>query len=254
MPRLSRPVITATALLLAGCMAEAEPRHGDPFNATGEVIAYGGGGAGANAACFTCHGLRGEGNDAGAPRLAGLPAGYLVKQLEDYADGRRQHGDMARIARHLSHADRIKVAEWYAALPPTSAGAERPVAGASLYHDGDPTRGLPSCASCHGARGEGRGLASPPLAGQPPAYLAEQLRLWRAGKRQNDPRRAMLAISRRLSESEIDRLSAYAASLPGAGAAMDEGRASSPPGRRPDPRNDASAPRPHAGGSSAGAR
>jgi len=44
----------------------------------GREIALSGGKGAASAACASCHGVRGEGNDAlGAARLAGLPGWYL---------------------------------------------------------------------------------------------------------------------------------------------------------------------------------
>src|SRR5690554_2935179 len=58
--------------------------------AQGQLIAVGGGPGGAGAACFSCHGLQGQGDAGGAfPRLAGLDAHYLAKQMEDYASGAR---------------------------------------------------------------------------------------------------------------------------------------------------------------------
>lgn len=167
--------------------------------------------------------------------MAGLPAGYLVKQLHDYADGRRRHAEMQAIARKLSPEARSRVADWYAALPASGgAGAEDIAAlGADLYHRGAPDRGLKPCSACHGAQGQGRGAANPPLAGQSAAYLAEQLKLWRSGKRQNDPERVMLAFGRRLTLVEIEAVSAYAASL--TGTAGVPGTASSRPAHRPDP-------------------
>src|SRR5690606_23988349 len=99
-----------------GC--DAPPRYSDPFRATGETIAMSGGDAGAAAACFTCHGIEGEGDGRLSPRLAGLDAGYLHRQLDDYASGRREHEAMRAIAKKLTAADRSKVASYYAALPP----------------------------------------------------------------------------------------------------------------------------------------
>ena len=208
----------AAGLLAAACQAPPADTE-DPFTATGQLIALSGGEAGPRNACFTCHGLRGEGDALGTPRLAGLSSGYLVKQLQDYADGRRPDPTMHAVARRLSPEQRQSVAAWYAALPmppPDETRATASPAVVRLYHQGDPARGLTACASCHGAAGEGRGPANPPLAGQPPAYLAEQLRLWREGKRKNSPRHVMLTIGQALSEAEIVALADYAADLPGA--------------------------------------
>lgn len=57
----------------------------------GETIAAQGNGAGA-VACVTGQGADGKGiSAAGFPALAGLDAGYLGKQLHDYASGSRQN-------------------------------------------------------------------------------------------------------------------------------------------------------------------
>lgn len=242
------PMSAAPALaVLAGCGA-VETTSADRFTESGELIALSGGHAGAPNACFTCHGLNGRGNGAGAPRLAGLDMGYLDKQLTDYASGLRRHPEMEWIARRLSPADRHAVSAYYAAMAYRPRPEAVPQAGRSLYLVGDPARDLAACATCHGLAGQGVGPANPPLGGQPAAYLAEQLEKWRHGERRNDPNNIMLRISRRLTPREIAAVSAYAAALPG-GLPRRESPAASPAARRADPRNGASAPPPHAPGS-----
>lgn len=210
-----RSLAICGALLLSACDTPlaAEP---DPFTATGELIALSGGRGGAVNACVTCHGIAGEGDGAGAPRLAGLDQGYLLKQLRDYADGRRRHEVMGEVARHLDDQDMIRVSAWYAGLPPATAtppGSPAPAQGRRLHEEGDPGRRLPACGVCHGADGQGA-PGGPALAGQPAAYLESQLRLWRTSERRNDPRNVMLEISRALTEAEVSDVSAYYASLP----------------------------------------
>lgn len=222
---------------LAGCSA-VESTSTDRFNASGELVALSGGGAGAANACFTCHGLRGQGDGAGSPRLAGLDIGYLERQLEAYADGRRRHSQMSWIARRLSPTDRKAVAAFYARMPyRAQSGPSRPAP--LLYLHGDPRRGLPSCASCHGEKGQGLGPANPPLAGQPVAYLAEQIEQWRRARRRNDPGDVMLRISQLLTPRESAALAAYAASLPG-GPPSPESPEASREAHRADPRSDVS--------------
>lgn len=243
-------IFAVSAAVLGGCGAGEPPARPDPFSATGEMIAWSGGAAGPRAACFTCHGLQGEGDGAAAPRLAGLPRGYLSKQLQDYADGPRRHDAMHAIASRLPSADRDAVAAWYASLqtPPVRPGGPAPAQGARLWHEGDAGRGLRPCAACHGRFGEGVGQAGPPLAGQSAAYVAEEMKDWRSGKRQNDPERVMLKAARPLTEAELQAVAAYAASLPGASVTSGAAPATEPwpPGRRPDPRSGASAPPPRA--------
>lgn len=211
----------AVALLAACNAAEPGPHR---FEADGELVALSGGDAGARGACITCHGLNGEGDGHLVPRLAGLNPGYLARQLELFSAGQRRHPQMVWIADRLDWPARQKVADHYAAMPvPPVAqspaalanACEAPSAAARLYHRGDPGRGLPSCASCHGPNGEGVGQGNPPLADQPAPYLAAQLRAWRAGDRYGDPQGIMNSISGRLRETELAPLAAYASLLSG---------------------------------------
>src|SRR3546814_18721442 len=55
--------------------------------------------------CASCHGAQGEGHDD-IPRLAGLPDGYIAKQLADFTAGKRDNDTMTMVARHLKPADR----------------------------------------------------------------------------------------------------------------------------------------------------
>lgn len=196
--------------LLAGCGGAPAS---DPFTKTGELIALSGGDAGAANACFTCHGLDGRGDGAGAPRLAALEIGYLNRQLDDYALGRRRHAPMQEIAKRLSAEGRQQVSAYYAAMRFDAVPAAVPPS--PLYTEGDPTRGLAPCATCHGRAGEGAGPGNPALGGQPELYLAEQMRLWQRGERRNDPDNLMQRIAAKLSEAEIRSVAAHASALPG---------------------------------------
>ena len=231
---------SALMLLMLGACSPAGRPTPSPFTSTGEIIALSGGKAGAEWACFRCHGLNGQGNGAGAPRLAGMGTGYMVRQLEHYAAGLRQNDQMHLIAKKLARKDRVAVSAYYDRMPSTAATGA-PSTTQKLYHEGDPARKIQSCAACHGAQGEGAGLGNPPLAGQPAPYLAAQHFAWREGKRYGDPLNVMLNISRRMTRTEIMAVSAYAAALPGA-TGRPESTAASPPARRGDPRNDASTP------------
>lgn len=230
------------ALLAVGC---SKAERAGQFEANGELIALSGGDAGARGACVTCHGLHGEGNGGDAPRLAGLDAGYIVRQLEYYATGQRQHPQMVWIADHLERPARVRLGAYYAALPVPEDTSAKPSTApacdraiARLYHEGERKRGIQACADCHGDDGRGVGAGNPPLAGQPPPYLAEQLRQWRNGRRYGDPLRVMLDVSRRLSEEELESLARYSAALQGAGA-YPELPAACLPGRRRGSRNGA---------------
>lgn len=238
-------VVLGAGLLVAstGCSRQHEAGQ---FEASGEVIALGGGDAGVQGACVLCHGLQGQGDGETVPRLAAMDRGYFLQQLENYDNGARNHAQMSWIAGRLDNQARVRLADYYATLPLTApvraegalpAPCPPPVA-AILYQQGDPERGITSCATCHGARGEGVGTGNPPLAGQPAPYLLAQLRLWRTGKRYGDAMDAMTHVSRLLAEDELAPLADYSAALPGA-MSYRELPATCPPARRPDPRSGA---------------
>ena len=200
-------VILILAAGLLGC-ADRKGVTDRALTETGELVAMSGGGAGATGACFTCHGLEGQGDGVAAPRLAGLDAGYLQKQVEDYAAGTRPHDVMGRIAKRLDADDRRAVAAFYAAMqtpPGPSAASPAP----ALYLTGDPSRGIMACAACHGVEGQGSGPGNPAISGQPRAYVVDQLERWRSGERRNDPRGVMAVAAARLTDAEVASLAAW---------------------------------------------
>lgn len=232
--------ILSAGLGLAAC-GEISRATDEAFSRTGQLVAMSGGDGGAANACFTCHGLDGAGDGDAAPRLAGLDAGYLHKQLEDYASGLRRHDVMGEVARNLTPKARAAVAAWYAGLPPRAVFAAAPPA--PIAYD--------ACIACHGPWGEGAGAAGPALAGQPAAYLADQLRRWRRSERRNDPRGVMRTAAAGLSAADAAAIATWlsglsAAPRPGSAAASvsaasaaSEAPAASRASHRPDPRTGA---------------
>ena len=216
---LFRPNLSIAALSLALASCSPAPID-DPFDDTGELIALSGGDAGPQAACHTCHGLDGRGDGALVPRIAGMDAGYLVRQLGFYADGQRSHPQMTWLAGRLNTEERLAVSAYYAAMDfpedvQESKGGPEPsceIAKAyDIYHAGLPERAQSSCASCHGETGLGSGAGNPALVGQSAAYHAEQLRRWRNGERYGDGLNVMHDAASKLREDEISPLAAYIA-------------------------------------------
>ncbi len=208
-----RPVPALLALAALAACSPASNDTGAAFTATGEIIAMGGGEGGPANACFSCHGLDGAGDGVSVPRLAGLDAGYLQKQLSDYAEDRRADLVMTPIARWLDDDDQRAVAAWYAAMPapPSTAPATPPP---TIYLSGDAGRGVTACAACHGAAGQGLGAGNPAIAGQPAAYTLDQLRRWKTAKRRNDPRGVMADAVAGLSEVEMRTIAAWLEGAP----------------------------------------
>lgn len=167
--------------------------------------------------CAQCHGANGEGQrGSGFPRLAGQVESYLAKQLDDFRSGRRSNPIMEPIAKALDAPAVSAVSRYYAGLPaPTDGGAtgNAPAAGegaaARLAHKGKWSENVPACFACHGRSGAGIPPHFPAIAGQPRQYTAKQIRDWKTGTRGNDALGLMKAVSSRLSDAEIEALSAY---------------------------------------------
>jgi cytochrome c553 len=149
--------------------------------------------------CKGCHGARAMGGDGGKyPRLAGLPQGYIERQLEAFKDRTRVNKPMipifknyrfdeeviAIVARYIAEMTASPLNLWpydvpedaLSAYPSKQAFAE---AGAGAYREG--------CAECHG--GNAQGLAAeaiPPLTNQYPRYIEKQIDDFAAGARRHE--------------------------------------------------------------------
>lgn len=172
------------------------------------------------APCMACHGDDGGGQAAaGYPRLAGLDAAYLQKQLEDFASGSRMNPVMQPSANALDAAERHALALYYSQLPLPSGQAVTPAPpagglGAELALRGDWSRGVPACVQCHGPGGVGVGAHFPPLAGQSANYIKAQLSAWQNGSRRNDPLQLMRHLSAALNAKDIDAVASWFAAQP----------------------------------------
>lgn len=183
-------------------------------------IATAGNGHGAPA-CASCHGTNGGGQaTSGYPRLAGLDAAYIKRQLESFTNGTRNNPIMGPIAQSLDASERQKLAAYYANIAPPSMPAPMPpnpaerALGARLATRGLWDKQVPGCVQCHGPGGVGVGAHFPPLAGQSALYLANQLRDWRQGNRRNDPLGLMQHVASALTDADIAAVSAWFAAQP----------------------------------------
>jgi cytochrome c553 len=172
----------------------------------------------AGALCGGCHGGPNSGpRSALVPRLHGQKADYPVGSLVAYADGDRSSGIMQPVAGNLSQAQIRSLADFYSALPrrpaPGIAASEADLAGGRrLAVTGAPAAGIPACESCHG---DETLSIYPLLSGQSAGYLAAQLQLWKKGLRKaTGPAAIMAPIAERMSDKEIDDVSAFYAAQP----------------------------------------
>lgn len=170
------------------------------------------------ALCLGCHQADGTGmavpNGEPWPALAGMDAGYLFKQLQDFKAGARHSPSMAPFAQMLDDEQMRNVSAYYASLPsraatPSQADPELLAHGETLALRGDWDRYVVACVSCHGPGNGGVGSDFPRLVGQLPEYLKAQLLAYRDGNRANDPMDLMGAIARRMTDRDIDAVSAW---------------------------------------------
>jgi cytochrome c553 len=175
--------------------------------------------------CTACHGEKGMTEQTWIPNLAGVDRLVLYKQLEDFRSGTRLSGPMSAIAQSLTPQQWADVAAYFSALPglPETTAEMIPQSGRSLHEEdstkrlifaGDPKRGIPGCATCHGPAGYR--LSAPALSRQNADYICQQLQNFSQGTRANDIYMPMRTIARLLEPEEMHALAAaYSVGVPG---------------------------------------
>ena len=165
------------------------------------------------AVCGACHGPDGNSMAPNFPKLAGQGDRYLLKQLHEIKDGKRQVLEMTGQLTNLSDQDLADIAAYYAQQK-NSVGAADPALvarGQALFRGGDLSKGLPACTGCHSPDGVGNAAAGfPHLGGQHADYIEKQLIGFREGDRTNDgDTMTMRSISAKLSNKDIKALASY---------------------------------------------
>jgi cytochrome c553 len=195
----------ALSLALVGCMEQDRPptKAGTEKQASVDVAA---GRAFADRECKACHGLDGKGAAPGIPHLAAQRERYLLAALKAYKEGKRTHAALREIAAHMSEADALNLAAYYAGLPAVQAEA----AEAKLVNPYEQGKALAAgCAKCHGEDGNGKVPGTPSLAGQQPQYLVIAIQEYLKKERKAAPMHALLPG---LSKLDMERLALYFAS------------------------------------------
>ena len=169
--------------------------------------------------CALCHSLDGVSRMAKFPKLAGQVPAYIEKQIWDFRAAKRTNDgeQMQGMAGLIADKDIPVVAKYFGALPPPPPADPPPdgerTDGQALYHTGDPTRGLPACASCHG-KDKVAQSGAPRLEAQHADYVIKQLTDFRSGDRTNDPGGVMAGVAAKLSDADIRAVGGYLAAVP----------------------------------------
>jgi cytochrome c oxidase subunit 2 len=205
-----------TALLLAASAAalltaSSTLAAGDPAK-----------GQAAYATCAACHGQNGEGNQAmNAPRLAGLAAWDLTRQLQNFksgargADAKDTYGAQMRpMAMTIPDAQALDDLVAYIGT------LQAPPAAPTITGNADAGKAaFAVCAACHGMNGEGiQAMNAPKLSGQHDWYVARQLQNFKAGIRGTAPGDVFGTQMRPMAmtladDTAINNIAAYIATL-----------------------------------------
>jgi cytochrome c553 len=160
--------------------------------------------------CSACHGWDGASRAETVPVLAGMPAWYLKKAIQDYAAARRPASEMEPYAKMVLELGVDDVAGYFARQPKPAPA----VADAAAVERG--RAAAAQCAVCHGPAGKGdpaKGV--PDLTGQPAGYLRNQMLLFKADKRSPGDAnvKALKALMKTIPEEQFADLAAYFSSL-----------------------------------------
>jgi cytochrome c oxidase subunit 2 len=143
------------------------------------------------AVCAGCHGFAGEGNAAvHAPKLAGLAAWDIARQLDNFRRGVRGNAGTDRFGRQMATMA-LALADARATEDVVAYITQLPPVTSRRTLSGDVARGRERyalCAACHGPQGEGsETLNAPKLAGLDDWYVVVQLEAFKQGVRGSHP-------------------------------------------------------------------
>jgi cytochrome c553 len=162
--------------------------------------------------CAVCHSIDGNSINPAWPKLAGQHAGYIVKQLQDFKEGKRVNAQMTAMVAPLSEQDMTDLAAYFTSQKAKSGSAKPELieSGQRIYRAGDSQAGIPACMACHGPAGAGNpGALYPSLAGQHAEYTAIQLKAFKSEERNNDANNVMRSIAGPMTNAQIEAVSEY---------------------------------------------
>lgn len=175
--------------------------------------------------CVACHGANGNSAVPMFPRLAGQRADYLYWRLVTFKGDAPDSSPMPAMVQPLTDADMRNLAAYFAAQVPVADAAAVVQGGGNkgrdLYHDGDPSRGIPACQGCHGADAAGPTLSTgqyatyPALRGQHSPYLVTRLTQFRDSTGQRTTNAFIMhSVARTLDDESIQALADWIGALP----------------------------------------
>jgi len=195
------------ALLLGACADMERSPSKEQIAMTGQQLVQ--------KVCSQCHGITGESESPGFPKLAGQQKIYLSLQLADFKGHQRSDASGAKYMwgfTHLSARQIDELSDYFSAQQPMRKSEQAPSPrGAVIFNQGLPDLGVVQCAACHGDHAQGHDEI-PRLAGQHAKYLEQQLSVFKYTDQR--PRGAtMKAVTHDLSDDDARAVAQYIASL-----------------------------------------
>ena len=181
--------------------------------------------------CAGCHGEYGQGGKNGEyPRLAGLPAAYIIAQVKLFKTEKRKNMPMRPYAndRELPDEDIPSIAAFLSQIKLTSqmpkfdeslSAYEKLLIAKKVFNipksEGDIEQGkemfVDDCQLCHGKQGKGKeGSDTPPLAGQYTQYMTKQIKSFATGARWHEYAEDMFED---MEDEEIQAIMAYLSTM-----------------------------------------
>ena len=194
--------VLATTSAFATAPAAAPASKGDPKAAESIV----------NQVCAACHSVDGNSVAAANPKLAGLNAEYINKQLTEFKSGARKNAIMSGMVANLTPQDMLNLGGYFSAQQPkpgTSKDQALALQGQKIFRGGVMGAGVPACASCHGPQGKGIPVQFPRLAGQHSEYIYTQLNAFRVEARSNDAAKMMRTIAAKMTDADMKAVASY---------------------------------------------
>ena len=208
------PLLAAAAAVLSfGCANTERSRDLANPNVSATTMAQ--------QVCSNCHGMTGNAVSPNFPNLAGQVEPYFIAQLMGFRSHNRSDPAgfeyMWGLSRSLTD-DQIKgLAAYYAAQAPVSQRMEgdraRIDVGKAIFETGVADKGVPACATCHGAHAQGND-AFPRLAGQHADYVVKQLLVFQRTD-QRPEGNIMKTVAHELTRQNIDDVATYLQTMSG---------------------------------------
>jgi len=161
--------------------------------------------------CSACHGAQGASASTAMPILAGMWPVYFKKAITDFAEGKRPSAEMEPYAKMVLQMGVDDLATYFSSQPPRRSPIRLDPAKVARGESA-----AKPCLECHRGGGTTIGpLIIPDLRGQPPGYLRNQMKMFKANTRSPGDENLMKvkAVMNGIPDTTLDDLAEYFSSL-----------------------------------------